>query len=68
MCIRDRYFRDAEVETLLGDSTKAREELGWEPEYTVQDMIREMVRKDIQFAERDEYLSKGGFSKYEYDR
>jgi len=66
--VSPRYFRDAEVETLLGDSTKAREELGWEPEYTVQDMIREMVRKDIQFAERDEYLSKGGFSRYEYDR
>ena len=66
--VSPRYFRDAEVETLLGDSTKAREELGWEPEYTVQDMIREMVQKDIQFAERDEYLSKGGFSKYEYDR
>ena len=66
--VSPRYFRDAEVETLLGDSTKAREELGWEPEYTVQAMIREMVQKDIQFAERDEYLSKGGFSKYEYDR
>ena len=66
--VSPRYFRDAEVETLLGDSTKARKELGWEPEYTVQDMIREMVQKDIQFAERDEYLSKGGFSKYEYDR
>ena len=66
--VSPRYFRDAEVETLLGDSTKAHEELGWKPEYTVQDMIREMVQKDIQFAERDEYLSKGGFSKYEYDR
>ena len=66
--VSPRYFRDAEVETLLGDSTKAHEELGWKPEYTVQDMIREMVQKDIQFAERDEYLAKGGFSKYEYDR
>ena len=66
--VSPRYFRDAEVETLLGDSTKAREELGWEPEYTVEQMIKEMVQKDIQFAEKDEYLMKGGFSRYEYDR
>ena len=66
--VSPRYFRDAEVETLLGDSTKAREELGWEPEYTVEQMVKEMVLKDIQFAEKDEYLMKGGFSRYEYDR
>ena len=66
--VSPRYFRDAEVETLLGDSTKAREELGWEPEYTVEQMVKEMVLKDIQFAEKDEYLMKGGFSRYDYDR
>ena len=66
--VSPRYFRDAEVETLLGDSGRARRELGWEPEVTVDEMIQEMVNKDIQLAEKDEYLSKGGFSKYEYDR
>ena len=66
--VSPRYFRDAEVETLLGDSGRARRELGWEPEVTVDEMIQEMVNKDTQLAEKDEYLSKGGFSKYEYDR
>jgi GDPmannose 4,6-dehydratase len=65
--ISPRYFRDAEVETLLGDSTKAREELGWEPEISIDEMIQEMVDKDIEFAQRDEHLASGGFSKYAYE-
>ena len=65
--VSPRYFRDAEVETLLGDCTKAKEKLGWEPEVTVEEMIKEMVEKDKQFAERDEYLSKGGFGRYAYE-
>lgn len=65
--VSPRYFRDAEVETLLGDSTKAREELGWKPEITVDQMIEEMVKKDLEFALRDEHLAAGGFSKYAYE-
>jgi len=65
--VSPRYFRDAEVETLLGDSTKAREELGWKPEVTVEEMIKEMVKKDIEFAQRDEYLAQGGFNRYAYE-
>jgi GDPmannose 4,6-dehydratase len=65
--VSPRYFRDAEVETLLGDCTKAKEKLGWEPEVTVEEMIKEMVEKDKQFAERDEYLSKGGFGRHAYE-
>jgi GDPmannose 4,6-dehydratase len=65
--VSPRYFRDAEVETLLGDSTKARQELGWYPEVTVEEMIKEMVKKDIEFAQRDEYLAQGGFNRYAYE-
>lgn len=65
--VSPRYFRDAEVETLLGDSTKARKELGWEPEVTVEEMIKEMVEKDIEFAQRDEHLASGGFKRYAYE-
>ena len=65
--VSPRYFRDAEVETLLGDSTKARKELGWYPEITVEEMVGEMVQKDKDFAYREEYLAKGGFSRYAYD-
>ena len=45
-----RYFRPAEVETLLGDPTKAHEKLGWKPETTLQEMVSEMVAKDLEAA------------------
>ena len=44
--VSDKYFRPAEVEELLGDSTKAREELGWNPKHSFDDLVREMVRED----------------------
>jgi GDPmannose 4,6-dehydratase len=44
---RPRYFRPAEVETLLGDPTKAKEKLGWVPEITVEEMCKEMVKSDL---------------------
>ncbi|MFB0713994.1 GDP-mannose 4,6-dehydratase, partial [Buttiauxella noackiae] len=43
-----RYFRPAEVETLLGDPTKAHEKLGWKPEITLKEMVGEMVAKDLE--------------------
>ena len=48
-----RYFRPAEVETLLGDPTKAKEKLGWTPLITVEQMCGEMVRADLNVAKRD---------------
>ena len=61
-----RYFRPTEVETLLGDSTKAREQLGWTPEITLDEMVAEMVRKDMTIAERDELCKREGFQTYDY--
>lgn len=55
-----RYFRPAEVETLLGDPTKAKEELGWEPEITAQEMCAEMVTEDLKTARRYALLKKHG--------
>ena len=65
--VSPRYFRDAEVETLLGDSTKARKKLGWKPKISLDEMIEEMVNKDLEFAKRDEFLTSGGFSRYAYE-
>ncbi len=59
--IDPRYFRPAEVETLLGDPTKAREKLGWVPEITVQEMCREMVASDLEKAKRHALLEKNGY-------
>ena len=59
--IDPRYFRPAEVETLLGDPTKAREKLGWEPEITAREMCAEMVASDLQDAQRYAFLKASGF-------
>jgi len=60
MRIDPRYFRPTEVDTLLGDPTKAREELGWEPKITVQEMCAEMVRDDLEEARRTVLLRQHG--------
>jgi GDPmannose 4,6-dehydratase len=56
-----RYFRPTEVETLLGDATKAREKLGWTPRITFAELVAEMVREDLKTAERDELVKHHGF-------
>lgn len=60
MRIDPRYFRPAEVDTLLGDPTKAKEKLGWVPEITVQEMCAEMVRDDLKEAKRHALLKQHG--------
>jgi GDPmannose 4,6-dehydratase len=61
-----RYFRPTEVETLLGDPTKAREKLGWVTKTTFRELVGEMVREDLKNAERDELVKKHGFCAYDY--
>ena len=55
-----RYFRPTEVETLLGDASKARRELGWMPKTSFPDLVSEMAREDLKLAERDELVSRHG--------
>jgi GDPmannose 4,6-dehydratase len=62
MQIDPRYFRPTEVETLLGDPTKAKEKLGWVPEITVQDMCKEMVVNDLSEAKQHALLKANGFN------
>lgn len=59
--IDPEYFRPSEVDLLIGDYTKAKENLGWEPKYTVEELIKEMVREDIKLFEKEKYLQSGGF-------
>jgi GDPmannose 4,6-dehydratase len=61
-----RYFRPTEVESLLGDATKAKEKLGWVPKTSFAEMIVEMVREDLKSAERDELVKQHGFAAYDY--
>ncbi|EEE35626.1 GDP-mannose 4,6-dehydratase [Rhodobacteraceae bacterium KLH11] len=60
MRINPRYFRPAEVDTLLGDPSKAKQKLGWEPETTVQEMCAEMVAEDLEIARRNALLREHG--------
>jgi GDPmannose 4,6-dehydratase len=62
-----RYFRPTEVETLLGDPTKAFQKLGWKPRISLEELVSEMVRSDLETARRDELCSKHGFRVYDYN-
>ncbi len=64
--IDPRYFRPAEVETLLGDSTKAKQKLGWEPKVTFQKLVSEMVRVDLEKAKCDEMVKEHGYQIFDY--
>jgi GDPmannose 4,6-dehydratase len=54
------------VDTLLGDASKARRELGWQPEVTFDELVREMVESDRRLAERDALVAREGFSVYKH--
>ena len=61
-----RYFRPTEVETLLGDPTKAKQKLGWTPKITFHELVAEMVREDLKSAQRDELVKGHGFQAMDY--
>lgn len=61
-----RYFRPTEVETLLGDASKAKAKLGWQPRTTFDELVKEMVREDLKAAERDELVKRHGYYANDY--
>jgi len=66
MTIDKKYFRPTEVDLLLGDATKARTKLGWEPKYTLDTLVKEMMQGDIELFRRDKYLKEGGHKIFNY--
>lgn len=56
-----RYFRPTEVDILLGDPTKAKKELGWEPKHSLNDLVNDMMDSDLKLMRREEHLKNGGF-------
>jgi GDPmannose 4,6-dehydratase len=55
-----RYFRPAEVDLLVGDYSKAKEKLGWEPKIQVEQLVKEMMASDLELFRRDKFLLEGG--------
>ncbi len=66
VAVDPRYFRPTEVETLLGDPSKAKERLGWTPTTTFAELVAEMVREDLKAAERDELVKRHGYKAMDY--
>ena len=64
--IDPRYFRPTEVDTLLGDASKAKRQLGWAPEVTFDALVREMIDSDSKLAERDALVKREGYSVYQH--
>jgi len=66
VAVDPRYFRPTEVETLLGDPSKAKDKLGWTPKISFDELVSEMVREDLKAAERDELVKKHGYKAMDY--
>ena len=62
-----RYFRPSEVETLLGDPSKAKEKLQWTPKVTFQELVSEMIKEDFKSAQRDDLIKKHGYQAMDYN-
>ena len=60
VAVDSRYFRPSEVDSLLGDASKARKKLGWEPRVKFRELVSEMVAADFKLAERDELVKRHG--------
>jgi GDPmannose 4,6-dehydratase len=65
--VDSRHFRPTEVDSLVGDATKAREKLGWEPKISFENMINEMMDYDIKLAKRDSLIKQHGYAGYDFD-
>ena len=61
LAVDPKYFRPTEVDLLIGDATKAKEKLGWVPEYELKDLVNDMMQSDLKLMKKDQYLKDGGY-------
>jgi GDPmannose 4,6-dehydratase len=66
LSIDEKYFRPTEVDLLVGDSSKAKKKLGWEPEITLEELVEDMMKSDIKLFKKDKYLREGGYNTLNY--
>ncbi len=61
ICVDPSYYRPTEVDLLVGDATKANEKLGWKPEYSLKELVDEMMESDLKLMNKQQYLKEGGY-------
>jgi len=66
LAVDPKYFRPTEVDLLIGDATKAKEKLGWECEYSLKDLVEEMMASDLKLMKQQQYLEEGGYKTMNY--
>ena len=66
LSIDEKYFRPTEVDLLVGDSSKAKQKLGWEPKITLEDLVEDMMKSDLYLFKKDKYLKEGGYNTLNY--
>ena len=66
LSVDPKYFRPTEVELLIGDPTKAKEKLGWECQYSLSDLVGEMMKSDMNLVQKDQYIQEGGYTTMNY--
>ena len=66
LSIDEKYFRPTEVNLLIGDPSKAKQKLGWEPQITLEELVEDMMRSDLHLFKKDKYLKDGGYNTLNY--
>ena len=61
-----KYFRPTEVDLLIGDASKAKNKLGWEPEFTLQELVKDMMQSDVELMQKEQFLKDGGYQTMNY--
>ncbi|MBW8359984.1 MAG: GDP-mannose 4,6-dehydratase [Weeksellaceae bacterium] len=66
LAVDPKYFRPTEVDLLIGDASKAKNKLGWECQYNLQDLVKDMMQSDLKLMQKDQYLKDGGYNTLNY--
>jgi GDPmannose 4,6-dehydratase len=66
LAVDHKYFRPTEVDLLIGDPSKAKNKLGWVPQYDLADLVKDMMKSDVKLMQKDQYLKEGNFSTFNY--
>jgi GDPmannose 4,6-dehydratase len=66
LSVDPKYFRPTEVELLIGDATKANTKLGWQPEYDLNDLVKDMMQSDVKLMQKEQHLHEGGYDTLNY--